>query len=83
MHFPFLYTYEEAWKKLQTSYRMRRSRDPWFDRLTTLSEVEGVSGNLLFSLDSGYPPAADSGMTDVVLTLKTLGDCKSFATRLS
>jgi hypothetical protein len=57
MHFPFLYTYEKAWKKLQTSYRTRRSRDPWFDRLTTLSEVEGVSSKLLFSLDS--PPQAD------------------------
>ena len=30
-----------------------RGRDPWFDRLTTLSEVEGVSSKLLFFLDSG------------------------------
>ena len=28
-------------------------RDPWFDRLTTLSEIEGVSSKLVFSLDSG------------------------------
>jgi len=47
----------------QTSYRTRRSRDPWFDRpfdrltvlskvegLTTLSEVEGVSSkSIVFS----------------------------------
>jgi hypothetical protein len=35
------------------SYRTRRSRDPWFDRLTTLSEVEGVSSKVLLFLDSG------------------------------
>jgi hypothetical protein len=29
-----------------------------------------VSSKPLFSLDSGYPPAADSGMTDLVLELK-------------
>ena len=44
-------------------------RDPWFDKLTTLSKVEGVSSKLLFFLDSGYPPA-DSGMTDLALALK-------------
>jgi hypothetical protein len=48
-------------------------RDPWFDRLTTLSEVEGVSSKLLLSLDS--PPQADfatSGMTDLVIARKLL-----------
>ncbi len=35
------------------SYRTRRSRDPWFDRLTTLSEVEGVSRKSSSALDSG------------------------------
>ncbi len=35
------------------SYRTRRSRDPWFDRLTTLSEVEGVSRKPSSALDSG------------------------------
>jgi hypothetical protein len=50
---------EKAWNSPQTSYRTRRSRDP-------------VSSKLLFSLDSGHPPAADSGMTDLMLTLNTL-----------
>jgi hypothetical protein len=70
---------EKAWEKPQTSYRTRRSRDPWFDRLTTLSEVEGVSSKILFSLDS--PPQADfatSGMTNLVLTRKTLSFSKAF-----
>ena len=35
------------------SYRRRQSRDPWFDRLTTLSEVEGVSSKPSSDLDSG------------------------------
>jgi hypothetical protein len=29
-----------------------------------------VSSKLLFFLDSGYPPSADSGMTDLALALK-------------
>jgi hypothetical protein len=31
-----------------------------------------VSSKLLFSLDSGYPPTADSGMTDLMLARKLL-----------
>ena len=31
-----------------------------------------VSSNPLFFLDSGYPPSADSGMTDLVLAIKIL-----------
>ena len=31
-----------------------------------------VSSKLLFFLDSGYPPSADSGMTDLMLVLKVL-----------
>ena len=41
----------------KSSYRTRRRRDPWFDRLTTLSKVEGVSSEMLFFLDSGHPDA--------------------------
>jgi hypothetical protein len=65
-----VYLYPSKTDEKATSYRTRRSRDPWFDRLTTLSEVEGVSSKLSFYLDSGYPPAADSGMTDLMPTLK-------------
>jgi hypothetical protein len=44
-------------------------RDPWFDRLTTLSEVEGESRKLLSShlfLDPGSRPALRdlAGMTN-------------------
>jgi len=44
-------------------------RDPWYDRLTTLSEVEGVSSKILFFWipDSR---SATSGMTDLVLKPK-------------
>jgi hypothetical protein len=43
-------------------------RDPWFDRLTTLSKVEGVSSNEWFCWipDSRCAP---SGMTGLVLPL--------------
>jgi hypothetical protein len=42
---------EKVWKKPRTSYRTRRSLDPWFDRpfdrpfdrLTVLSRVEGLT----------------------------------------
>ena len=46
-------------------------RDPWYDRLTTLSEVEGVSSKILFFWipDSR---SATSGMTDLFLALKSL-----------
>jgi len=37
----------------EMSCRTRRSRYPWFDRLTTLSEVEGVSSKPSPDLDSG------------------------------
>jgi hypothetical protein len=33
----------EVGKVTDPSYRRRQSRDPWFDRLTVLSRVEGVS----------------------------------------
>ena len=55
------------------SCRTLRSRDPWFDRLTTLSEVEGVSSKPSSALDS--PPQAGlaaSGMTESVLVMKGL-----------
>jgi hypothetical protein len=40
-------------ERIDASYRTRRCRDPWFDRLTTLSEVEGVSSKPSSDLDSG------------------------------
>jgi len=55
------------------SYRTRRGRDPWFDRLTTLSEVEGVSRKPSSAQDS--PPQAGfatSGMTKSMLLIKGL-----------
>ena len=43
---------------------------PWFDRLTTLSEVEGESRCNSVLLDTGsHPPKADSsGMTIIVFS---------------
>ena len=43
-------------------------KDP--QRHTGRDEVEIRYPVKFFSLDSGYPPPADSGMTDLVLTLK-------------
>ena len=40
-------------ERSETSCRTLRSRDPWFDMLTTLSEVEGVSSKPSSALDSG------------------------------
>ena len=35
--------FKKVGKVSDTSYRRRRSRDPWFDRLTVLSKVEGLT----------------------------------------
>jgi len=34
------------------------------------SRLGGISSKLLFFLDSGHPPAADSGMTDLAFALQ-------------
>jgi hypothetical protein len=52
--FPF---HNKFLKRRQSSYRTRWNRDP-------------VSSDQQFSLDSGYPPATDSGMTGSVIKLR-------------
>jgi hypothetical protein len=54
-------------------------RDPWFDRLTTLSEVEGESRKLLENqtiLDPGSHPAPRdlAGMTNYNTASQVRGD---------
>jgi hypothetical protein len=61
------------------SYRTRRSLDPWFDRLTTLSKVEGVSSRISLYpgfLAAGGPPP-DSGKTECVIRMKRLSILKT------